>query len=589
MQDQETGDMPPFFLRGWRGPLWLATTLFLGHLILPNLGGTGLALPFNAIFWSVAIATICSWACTVKSLRVPARIGDRLLLGSVFCLFLSAVFSDPATILTTPALYAIVGGVGFLTALRITSIPVIHLLLVLASFGTLEALIGLSQIFGASPGLWSDEISIGTRPTGVFQQPNLLASALGMSLAACGLLLSSNMNDEARIKNEQLRTSVAAAQDVIQKNSGQTISKWLSHFCLSSSFIISTCITLIASRTGWIGIGIVVTISSTLLWRSGISKKIQYLASIAAGIAAGSTIILLIPEVAAYVDTKIRVADSRWNFYPQVLQLILTKLPKGCGYGEFEACYVTTTSEVMNLEPVSGLGHPHNEILFWAAEGGIIAILGIALAITAFVRILFAMKPTNASAALMLASPILVHTMLEMPLYHSTPHWLACLVILHIAQEETQTERHRSSFHIPPAVVRPLALLCLILGLPVLIHSVVTNAVLWTVHKDFKANAYKLKYLGHPLLLKEEYEFELNRRYFNLGVVDGNPLATQLFLDWASQQIDKTPRIGLMQDAARAALFLDKVEQAEDILTRSARLFPSHEHESAVTEGSRDE
>ncbi|MGR5542485.1 O-antigen ligase family protein, partial [Vibrio campbellii] len=75
------------------------------------------------------------------------------------------------------------------------------------------------------------------------------------------------------------------------------------------------------------------------------------------------------------------------------------------------------------------MDHPHNETLYWGVEGGIIPLVGLLLtAILTFTRVAQAKKGTRL-ALLALFVPILLHSQLEYPFYHSAIHWVTLIIL----------------------------------------------------------------------------------------------------------------------------------------------------------------
>lgn len=577
------GSSPSFFVSPTLAA-WLLSSVFLGHLILPNIGGMGLALPFNAIWWIAVITTIAAAALGSESITFPRRHGDIILVFAVASLIVP-VFFDPMNAVTHGPLYGLLGGFLFLVSLRTASVPANSILLLIIAYGALEALLGLGQAFGITPSPWGKTIPVGTRPMGVFQQPNVLASFLATALAASALFLSRTFTDEA----QALSASRGAGNKQIDPLESPGPRQWSS--CFSSPLIyiwlgilpICACLVVIASRTGWAAFAIVATGTLLLPWQSDPPGKRLFLLLMILGSSLGLLITQHISELSKLVDRKTQLASARWDFYPDVVRLVIDKFPRGCGYGNFEACYVNTVSTFPDATVFSGLSHPHNEILLWAAEGGLFAIVGMGLAFFCFIRLLKALAIHKRWGLLVLASPILLHAMLEFPFHHSVPHWLALISVLYLAQEHGRSEERTDTITLPPKIRRSVALTCLVISIPSLLHTIGTNSVLWGIRNNFNENARYLKYVGHPGFLKQHYEFELNRHLFLFGVSGREKTSAKYFLEWALIQIERTPRVSLIHDAARAALFLGETSLANDLVMKSAKLFPQLDHSKVLS------
>ena len=153
------------------------------------------------------------------------------------------------------------------------------------------------------------------------------------------------------------------------------------------------------------------------------------------GLIIGSSITVLIGETELMTE-KARVSDkARSLFFPQSLDMLIEKPFTGYGYGRFEPEYITYTARQhqlnANYDPgFPSLNHPHNELLFWGVEGGLLPVLAIIIAaIIVLLRIYNAKKGTRL-AMFALFVPIVLHSQLEYPFYHSAIHWITFIILL---------------------------------------------------------------------------------------------------------------------------------------------------------------
>ena len=82
------------------------------------------------------------------------------------------------------------------------------------------------------------------------------------------------------------------------------------------------------------------------------------------------------------------------------------------------------------------MDHPHNEILFWTVEGGIIPLLGILFIVGSFLNIVWKAKKNRAWSYLVLLLPITIHLQLELPFYISAIHWFTFIFLTFIVDAE---------------------------------------------------------------------------------------------------------------------------------------------------------
>ena len=77
------------------------------------------------------------------------------------------------------------------------------------------------------------------------------------------------------------------------------------------------------------------------------------------------------------------------------------------------------------------IDHPHNEVFLWVIEFGLVALVAFLFLLAA--RIYLVRKRQIDIQILLLASPIILHSLLELPMYHSAPHFLLFLSLLFIS------------------------------------------------------------------------------------------------------------------------------------------------------------
>lgn len=208
----------------------------------------------------------------------------------------------------------------------------------------------------------------------------------------------------------------------------------------------SALLVLVQSRVGWLA-GITVTL--LFLWRlshyAPIRAKLLTL-GIIAGVGLGLSL-LLSDQIAMSAIDHSNSNIARWRTYSATLDMILERPLLGWGYGGFE--YNFQHFRISQTPPTLYTGvvrHPHNEILFWVAEGGIIALAGIALILMGVAYIIrkalrhdrrvevthrpLAGVPTALCISLL---PIALHSQLEYPFYQSAAHAGVFLLLLAMA------------------------------------------------------------------------------------------------------------------------------------------------------------
>jgi O-antigen ligase/polysaccharide polymerase Wzy-like membrane protein len=129
-------------------------------------------------------------------------------------------------------------------------------------------------------------------------------------------------------------------------------------------------------------------------------------------------------EVSADINTR----KSMWLI---TLNIIKDNWLKGNGYGNFERAYFDYQAEYYqkhNIYIVPDLSHPHNELLFWFVEGGIIPFTALLGYIFFILYLIVSNRKTNL-AYMALLLPIAINAMLELPFYLYTLSWILFVTV----------------------------------------------------------------------------------------------------------------------------------------------------------------
>lgn len=160
---------------------------------------------------------------------------------------------------------------------------------------------------------------------------------------------------------------------------------------------------------------------------------------------------------------------ERLSILKVTLHLIQQNLWLGHGLGSFETAFPEAKQQA-HILITSYITHPHNELFYVWAEGGVIAVLGLLLALYACVCPALHRKSSEQEAGgaifswamVILMLPIILHTLLEYPLYQSAPHLLVLLLLVRMGQQEnSRQEAEPKILSTSPGSVRMLRLLLL--------------------------------------------------------------------------------------------------------------------------------
>ncbi|MDK7100070.1 PglL family O-oligosaccharyltransferase [Klebsiella aerogenes] len=375
---------------------------------------------------NLAIIIFASATSFLYWLKKPVH-GTTIAITPSYILFCAGVFILSVPLLWTPANWistavmrsaCLVAGCGFL--LIIMQLKHSHLvvglyLVTLAS--SVQAIFACQQLMiPQSPWfpLYSDRLY------GSFFQPNLLASYLATGIAVSWALL---------LPFFCLRSP--------------GYERWRRSGLLIAIILQSAVLVLTQSRTGFLGIVCVVIFFSCLQWKTSSSTVVRGVLAVISGLILGG-LFLLHGEDYIELRTGHHSNLARWSMLKDTLSMILEKPVSGWGYGGFEFSFqhfrVNQSVPTIVTEITR---HPHNEILYWLAEGGLIALCGMLLIIYGLSKIATGIfrfenrsvisdgssKGISLSIGVALV-PVIIHTQLEYPLYISALHCVTFVFLL---------------------------------------------------------------------------------------------------------------------------------------------------------------
>ena len=409
--------------------------LVVMHLVIPNMGGTGSELPTSLWVWFCLLVMLgCGWSSLIRTTVILVPGTGWIMLGALL-MSVPLAWSPGADwrLEALPRFAGLWGGVLLLLlmtncrfSLRQRQI-VLYLVALAGLIQAVYSLLGLhlpvmlpefeQQVLAASPGNIS-----------VFQQRNVAGSFL-----ACGaaVWLYSSGSPSFRCQNSRLeagRMALASAAIVVM-------------FCA---------LTEIQSRIGWLSALGVYGGMACLYWRGNpVWRRIVLLGLPLVGVCVGA---LMMPISLA--DALARHQGStlqRLMILHETVRMIAQHPLSGWGYGSYvwHFSHFIADRAVPIDNGIRVIPHPHNEILYWWVEGGIVALVGLAMMAWAG-GVIFLRRVTRSRLSLLCCLlPLLLHTQVEYPFYQSTVHWLTFILLLSLASAELGAARTLTFSRLP--------------------------------------------------------------------------------------------------------------------------------------------
>ena len=536
-----------------------------------NPGGEGLFLPFNNAVWIAASFIIALGLLKfsfTRQLLLPKMTAAILFFLTVTTLVgaIGTVSAPTAWLFRSLSIW---GGMLLFFAcaqFQLNRRQRDNLLYLLLGSTFIQALYCLVHLLALSspPGWMSQSVGI---PRGIFQQQNLAASYIATGLLI-GLFLTTLPS--YRQRHWLIKAFVLC--------------------CISlSSLIIITS----GSRTGLIAavLGMILMLAARhrqLIKNGGRSFTLLLLALVigcglgyqteskTGGIGAGLNKLSQTSQTSTDPtrnDVRIMMYDSSW-------ELFLEKPIFGYGIGQFQpvwhdkkAQYLADHPNAAILEP--RLSHPHNELMYWAVEGGLVALSGILVLGAAFLKVCFNLGWQRGGAYLVLLLPLTLHTQVELPFYISQLHWLLFVVLIALVASYRFKRQP-----IPLSQMARAVLLGLSISLPVLasiffVHSLVSNRIMlnYLIHpaKDMRT----LEYPSHNIYYNDQVEFMRMQTLVQYGLKTNNIELLQDYIPWAETTLKQIPDSAVFAGLTFALHKVGEHQRSYALLRRALSIYPT--------------
>lgn len=535
---------------------FLAAYFLIGmHIILDTPGGIGLYLSFNIIAWLFIVTLIALglWQITLNKRIYYSKMLLWFLLGYLFLLtpvFYSFEFTDHAI----PRLLALTGGILFLFCLyqfNVSKQEMMQLLLLILGAILIEAVLGLAQFLFFDKGDWGGyKIGI-SRPHGVFLQPNVMASFMATGLAIT-LFLS--------VKSHYF-------------NYKKTFNALIYFALFATSFLL----VLLQSRTGHIGAILALALLCPYLYTKN-AKQLR-INLLVISLAVLTALVSFDNSEIPKRDTAIyQSAGARANIFMVSADMVKTKPLFGYGYGGFERSFIDHFNQYAIKHPevgntIQGLSHPHNEALFWAIEGGIIALIGLVFFVIGYLTTWFKIPNNKALALLALLLPILLHSQLEFPFYSSVSHFLVFLLILWLT--DTESSKNRISIRCTNSfLIRFIALFIPTIFIPFLATSLHTANILVEHKKNSYQSIDKLNDIINPIAWQNRLDAAVYAHILVSGLTDRDSDKLERYIVWGLNRIKYMPRESVYANLLLALKILKKDAKYQQLLMEAKKTYP---------------
>lgn len=538
---------------------WFLALLLLisPFYLVPSLGGTGFDLPFNITVWAAATLVIAYsvWCfCSQDKLILPANYKALLALplGILFAAALAGV-KDPITWLFR--IIYVMAGVIFLFGLfqfRLKNTDRILLLIAIATL--LHSLFGMIQLFQLPVLLGWIPRTDRAIATGVFQQVNVMASFLTTGiLVSVYLCLRPVANKRFYLK--VILLIIISIATYVMVATGSRIG------LLSS--VLGLLMLLIAYRSqvckNWktiITAFLLIFIASWLA-KEGLHKTFDK----------------------SYQMVEAQYADQRLSIYRISLDAFSEAPIRGHGIGSFLEEYGLASSAFYQQNPTANMpayiAHPHNELLQWAIEGGLLALVGILIAMLGVLWFVFKYKHQRLVAYLALLLPITFHTQVEHPFYLSSFHWFIWLTLLFVLLNQHLVVNRNSLSLAANKSLRGLVIVTLAGLLAFLWQTSQAQQQLYQFINQSQQTP-RLDSALSNLYYKTYAEQIVMRTHLHDAIGRNDAEKLIQVVSWFESELVKKPELKVFEDVTNGYFALEMTEQRCETIRKSLMYYPAN-------------
>lgn len=402
--------------------------LFLGavnYIAFPSPGGVGLMIPSNTGVWIliVALITLSIYKITLSNSIKISKLTLPMML-TLSAMVLPGVFQAEGD--TREVLLRISQVSGFFllyvsfTQFKLSTRVVNNILYIILLSALIQIFFALGQLYHnpeTTPLLLMPYLGINNPPVGTLLQVNVMAIFMVTSLViSFYLLFQPSFYHQGLYKKTLLVAVILGGSYLIAIISSRAAFIAL---LLSMPLIIFACRRRISKRKKWFSILI-------LSCFFGLSSGFYFS-----------------DENSGLNKLEGKTTESRTLAWKLSVQAIKENPILGYGLGGFTKAYFdqnekyTKTLDENSYKSATFFTHPHNELLYWWVESGIIAALSILAFIIYFFRILFLTARKSALEHLSLLTPIAFHTQVSLPFYLSSLLMVIFIFILAISTKKT--------------------------------------------------------------------------------------------------------------------------------------------------------
>lgn len=534
--------------------LALATLLLASVCYWPNRGGSGFFLPVNMVIAAWMSLMVIASLVQCRSALMYSSCSRWLLAGGVILTGLPWLNSGTGEFnVIASRLMGLGLGLAFYFALlqyRFTRAMRTWVMQGCLLLTVAQAGLGIAQYYLFTADNFMGYNTLLNRPYGIFQQWNVMASFMA--------------------------TGLALALYLWMPKIGMRRSHWVQWAAAMMLVMAPLLLVLIGSRIGLLAALLVTPLQLWVLWRLDRHRCVLAIGLIGLGV-----IFALLSQWhdgAARDVTQGSTLSYRLQVWQICLAMIADKPWLGWGYGLFSAEFIHYAHRILPATQESfQMAHPHNELLFWGVEGGLVGLAAVGLIVVGVIRLYVRRTRFRhgwlgrlSRSPWLLMVPIVLHTQVELPLYQSALHGIMLLLILRVCDVRRSALTPRHAVQGLRWGLVSVALFCLIY----LLNGLYVSQVITAVEREGLKNITRYQRLIHPHPWQQRQRYDEKLAGLMNYAQSQQVQVLRDYLVWGESYLCHTPDVNVYINLSVVNQLLGNTIRAEQLHAEARRLYP---------------
>ena len=271
--------------------------------------------------------------------------------------------------------------------------------------------------------------------------------------------------------------------------------------------------------------------------------------------------------------------STRMSTYLLTCEIIKENPFFGIGYGNFLSTfrkhYADRKASDSSIQTIgnNNMNHPHNEVLFWIVEGGILSFLGLLVIAGGLIATLWNGRRKKGWIFLSMIIPILVHTQLELPFYISTIHWFIFIFIIFMIDNELGNEYELDATKLG-FLFKSFSIICTSFNLIYFSTALHTAILITKFERTGRIDPSILVKVKNSHAWQKKYETTIMKLDLEIAKATKDKDKLSSYVNWAKNYLNHSPYLFIYYDLAKAYELLGHREKGWEIYNQAKHLYP---------------